>query len=483
MPILGSLLPGLREVRAPLAAGYLWLVTLATLLVDGVPLTPARGSVVEKVYALSSWLGSAPLLAVVSFLAYLTGLLSVAFTSQVLSWTAQQHKRSDAARKILAGRITTLSDRGLLHLQSLVEEKLASQLSDSNNQQFIKTSNAYPESRALFAALSSGVELTERRELVAMAVETAPHVRAILDDLVLVPNRLLGKEPEKFSVFDRQVSEGEFRAALSLPLLCLSLAGAIQTHRPWIVAIGVVFAAMLLMQARSRTITAYDQLADFMRSGSVTSGVSAEIDQAAIRLQRTSLSPKEIDSFRRRAQTAEAGGQLDAAVSWYRVPAAAGDVESNEKVCDLTRVAKSIYRDSDTILEPLLVEGSEFSGRLSLEALELQLARFDRPASGSLTEQADFDSNMRWAIWLVALRGLKHQSSTDLAHEFLEAAYMGWGDGEALTLELGRVKDGLMGPVAFLTQHPPSESIPPSDLRAIIPKLRVRIAALKGPST
>lgn len=481
MAILGGFLPGLREVRAPLAAGYLWLATIAMIFISRLPFRPAVGSLFEKVYGFASWLGPTALIAAMSFAAYLIGILSVALTGFGLSWAAQNQQRRPELQAVLGGRVTTLSYRGLASLQSLVEEKIAAQLSDANNQQYVKASNAYPGARALLAALNSGLELTERRKMVADAVETDPHVRAILDDLPLVPNRLLGKEPEKFSVFDRQVSEGEFRAALSLPLLGLGLATSVQVGQYWIGAVGAVVSALLFMQARTRTIMAYDQLADFMRSGSITSAVVAELDQATIRLKRTNLSVQEIHAFKTRAEAAEGAGQLDAAAAWYRVPAAAGDVESAEKVCDLTRVSKAIYRDSNVILEPLLMEGSEFSGRLALEALNLLLDRLAHPPVGlGSPEYEEFESNLRWAIWLTALRALKHESSREWAEGFLRASYGGSGDYAAIDKQLELIETGTMEPVAFLSQHPPSIDLSVDELTALSPGLRTLAADLQN---
>jgi hypothetical protein len=71
-----NILPGLRELRAPLAAGYMWLIT-AWLWLDHFRLIPEGRPVgdgwLAQVWSVGSALGAATLLTVLSFVAYLLG--------------------------------------------------------------------------------------------------------------------------------------------------------------------------------------------------------------------------------------------------------------------------------------------------------------------------------------------------------------------------------------------------------------------------
>jgi hypothetical protein len=73
--VLASLLPGLRDLRTPLAVGYLWIVVLWLLLYRWVPTTvgDAPTGPVRALYELGSLLDQAVVLAALSFLAYLLG--------------------------------------------------------------------------------------------------------------------------------------------------------------------------------------------------------------------------------------------------------------------------------------------------------------------------------------------------------------------------------------------------------------------------
>ena len=72
--MLASLLPGLRDLRTPLAVGYLWVVALWLLLHDWWPESVEAATGPTKfLYELSALLGSAATLAALSFVVYLLG--------------------------------------------------------------------------------------------------------------------------------------------------------------------------------------------------------------------------------------------------------------------------------------------------------------------------------------------------------------------------------------------------------------------------
>lgn len=71
-----NLLPGLRELRAPLAAGYLWLIWTWLCLSElgWIPSKrPAGDDLVARVWDIGEGIGKAALFAILTFLAYLIG--------------------------------------------------------------------------------------------------------------------------------------------------------------------------------------------------------------------------------------------------------------------------------------------------------------------------------------------------------------------------------------------------------------------------
>jgi hypothetical protein len=71
------LLPGLRDLRTPLAVGYLWVVVLWLLVHSWVPksVKDVPAGPVHSLYELGAVLGAPVIFAAISFIAYLLGTL------------------------------------------------------------------------------------------------------------------------------------------------------------------------------------------------------------------------------------------------------------------------------------------------------------------------------------------------------------------------------------------------------------------------
>jgi hypothetical protein len=86
--MLASLLPGLRDLRTPLAVGYLWLIGLWMIIgepvittADDMPQGPFRAA-----YLIAGTLGASVVLAALSFAAYLVGTMA----TFKISWNVLQ---------------------------------------------------------------------------------------------------------------------------------------------------------------------------------------------------------------------------------------------------------------------------------------------------------------------------------------------------------------------------------------------------------
>ncbi|WP_290057614.1 hypothetical protein [Amycolatopsis solani] len=71
--MLTSLLPGLREVRTPIASGFAWLLVAWLAVADHLPKSRPPQHVFATLWDLGSYVGKGGLLVVVSFAAYLVG--------------------------------------------------------------------------------------------------------------------------------------------------------------------------------------------------------------------------------------------------------------------------------------------------------------------------------------------------------------------------------------------------------------------------
>ena len=73
---LANVLPGIRDLRAPLAAGYIWLLGLWLALEPTIPSRSQAGGVLGSVYELGDELSTIGLGIAASFVAYVVGALS-----------------------------------------------------------------------------------------------------------------------------------------------------------------------------------------------------------------------------------------------------------------------------------------------------------------------------------------------------------------------------------------------------------------------
>lgn len=284
--MLASILPGLRQIRAPLAAGYLWLVVAWVALERSVPERDAADGVLASFYRASDLLSAIGVGVALSFAAYLLGSLSAGGMTQVLrlSFPRAWHGSSDRFRTEPGGPRTPLSPQASAALRQIVrasQDKLISSLALTSGwdlDRFLEEKlvtegrGSVPHARSRTEGLGRWLSVRvsrlrfrrryQRPELIGpgsaepvdIEVQRASQLaRAVLDDLDVVANtRLLGRDQELYAEVDRNRAEVEFRLAIIPPIVALAAAvGA----RGGLVAllvmlpIGVLFASALLNDA------------------------------------------------------------------------------------------------------------------------------------------------------------------------------------------------------------------------------------------
>jgi hypothetical protein len=73
--LLTSILPGLRDVRTPLACGYMWLIAAWLAFADYLPQTRPNAGIAASLWDLGDHVGRAAILTAVTFAAYLIGAI------------------------------------------------------------------------------------------------------------------------------------------------------------------------------------------------------------------------------------------------------------------------------------------------------------------------------------------------------------------------------------------------------------------------
>jgi len=280
--VLASLLPGVRHLRAPLAAGYLWLVIAWIFLHRRWDSSPERGEATEAILALRDQVSAAGFVIALSFAAYVIGSISHPLTSTLAARLVPAGSHHPVEGPIGFSVSTGLSSRGYEHLISVIkrEQRIA---------QDILVNKGFDDTAALAQwALDNDARLMDHPGGVLEAAQNPEHketidgmgdmyasltaMELVRNDLPLVHLRLAGSEAtrELFAEIDRTRAEAEMRLAIWLPIALLIVViagrewgklGLLVSAAPAIgIAIGLAHQGLTRLQA------ANDSLVDVVRS-------------------------------------------------------------------------------------------------------------------------------------------------------------------------------------------------------------------------
>jgi tetratricopeptide (TPR) repeat protein len=252
--VLTNLLPGLREIRAPVVSGYLWLAFFFLLLHHDLPSSDHPGSVLRPLFHLFDDLSALGIATVASVAAYLVG----SAMQEVLKLLG----RLFAPRKPLyapAGtHLSTDGKRNLARAVRIQVERI---------------------SRRLFqVAMSPG----ER------GIDEAPGPDAVERELPLVRMLLLDQQSELVGELDRLQAEADLRITVAAPLAALGVYFAFKISYGW--GLLLVPAVMLFVQGYQRQREAGDFLAGILHSGRASAPAVTDFEISVdAALERTDL--------------------------------------------------------------------------------------------------------------------------------------------------------------------------------------------------
>jgi hypothetical protein len=219
--VLASLLPGLRELRTPLAIGYLYALALYLFFRDSIPTTAEASGHLKPLYDVVHWLGKPAALAAGAFLAYLMGSVLQVPAAQVSHWlrTALSKHPHPSSTRERAGRLD--------YLDSTVTRALGKW-------------DLTPD-----AALSLG-QYCGNRIRRALAQNNSPGLEErfeaavghLLEDLPQLRTRLYTASKDMYGDYDRLSAEADFKVNVGLAGILLSCAMAVQVHFLWALLLG-----------------------------------------------------------------------------------------------------------------------------------------------------------------------------------------------------------------------------------------------------
>jgi hypothetical protein len=251
MQILANALPGLRDVRAPVVAGYLWLLFGWLLVRPDVSKRP-HNEIAAALYDLANNVGKVGTALAISVAAYLIGSVSEDLTNGIPRFWSKLHEASWLA-KIAPKRIRA-------HLAAPTEPDRESALAPIR--QLYEDALEALDRESLEGQTYDAV----RDDLEERLVRTS---RGTLRELELPATLLVGDQSELFSEVDRLRAEGQFRLAAALPLTAITILLALAASPVWLLALPG--AAVLARQGARRASDSRRIIADAMTSGRIES--------------------------------------------------------------------------------------------------------------------------------------------------------------------------------------------------------------------
>jgi hypothetical protein len=312
---LANLLPGLRELRAPLAAGYAALLAVFVWAGGRLPSSDQPAGALSDLQDAADKLGAGPTLAILSFVAYLLGSLiadaATAFFKRVGRSITQRGRRSltdlavreceraiaadpsypglaavtasavglttrgsredpwdapfvlrglTALRETRWGWTQRLGERTAQLSRGVADDRLPGWLRWWKSWTVVTPSQLYPETKWATKWRTRERPAGELRGDVVDVLSRAL-ADATYKELDMVGTRLIGDQSELYGAVDRLRSEAELRQAVTFPLEALAL-GLIY-RGVWVAGVPLlVGAACLPAQGRRRIKAANDLLAE-----------------------------------------------------------------------------------------------------------------------------------------------------------------------------------------------------------------------------
>jgi hypothetical protein len=264
MSIFAGLIPGIRDLRAPLAAGSIWLLALWLTIQPLLPAANEATGVLKSFLALDKIISSVGSGVLLGIAAYLVGSISEAavemarfpvrrlgFKFGLIRLLAPSDLRSTSLYIWLNSRLAPIAA-----LEKPLRESISA-YPPIHDLHFVRTAVAnaerrLAEGRARDEADAPHVDWEEVDDLDLLNDLQDGLATAVYDELPLVRRRLIGKEPELFSEIDRLRAEAEFRSAIAVPLVALLLTVSVRIDNKWgpfLFACGSLGVLLLLWQA------------------------------------------------------------------------------------------------------------------------------------------------------------------------------------------------------------------------------------------
>jgi len=252
MTILASLLPGVRAIRAPLAAGLVLLLAVWLAVEPSVPMAAEATGVYESLNRLGELGQSFGAVALVSFTAYLVGSMYMVIAGVAMRWVLMRWPRLELVGPdgrlgtafVRARDVASETERELQQTVRLLSGLLPTRAETDHLARHVAEA-VQPRLREF---LRTEAFNADDAALLDRAARFAAQ-RLVDEDWDSLPLSLIGSQPQLYTEIDRFRAETEFRAALVGPVAALIAVVAVRTGVGWWIALPTVLVELIVLGA------------------------------------------------------------------------------------------------------------------------------------------------------------------------------------------------------------------------------------------
>jgi hypothetical protein len=245
--VFASLLPGIRELRTPLAAGYFYLLSLFLIVGGRIPTKPAAGDPLKLFYDAVEWMGKPAALAASTFVAYLVGsVLEVraTFVTRRL-WQAFELR----SRLQIQWHTHRKERKGELYGWASLSRSLAHTLGEMHRWEMTRSGadaiHRYVRDRIGESEDDGGWRIFDATS-------------RLVTDLPQLRTRLYGADKDLYGDYDRLAAEADLKVNVGLAAIVLSCVAAVLIEPWWALLSGPM--VILFFRGLSTVRQAHDVL-------------------------------------------------------------------------------------------------------------------------------------------------------------------------------------------------------------------------------
>jgi hypothetical protein len=228
--MIASLLPGFRDFRTPLVVGYLWLVAAWILLGPLIPDQKHATGIIGSLYGLSGWIGVTVALTILTFAAYLLGLLLSSFSLKPFfrfnSYPGISKTSLNGLTDLIRRKIASARQRGLQFADLIRQFPDLEQVEETRFEHAERWNEAMTAAVELEDDPENATKYLEvhRWEWLSEPAQVDSIIARTLNELRLAELSLQVASKDIYDKYDRTKAESDFRRAIAVPLGILGVA-------------------------------------------------------------------------------------------------------------------------------------------------------------------------------------------------------------------------------------------------------------------